>query len=270
MQSGCTASSTATRCPSGGGPQAYAAASASAAATGTGSGSSGRRSSSRRSRPSTRSSRDPCCGALVRRRPGARLAGGGPGGRPARGGAAGRPQPGRDLVFQLRHDILPTTRPALVARLQAALPGCRPSRSSALPGLPPGTRALGTDLNFAGPTRHFADRHAQRAVRLLLPVRRRRAPHRRDPRVRAPVPLGLVRPPPADPPWPATGDRRALGRRLKDHWTTFVRDQAPGPGWPAFTLPDRATTVLGPAGDTVETGAPRGRGLAGIDVMPRD
>jgi para-nitrobenzyl esterase len=67
-----------------------------------------------------------------------------------------------------------------------------------------------------------------------------------------------------------TPGRRALGRRLKDHWTAFVRDGRPGPDWPAFELPGRASRIFAPEGDRVEADPnPRREDWRGIDVMPR-
>jgi para-nitrobenzyl esterase len=177
-------------------------------------------------------------------------------------------------LFQLLPgDIMPTTRSALTGRLRDALePDHAEAVVAAYPDSLLGTRALGTDLNFAVPTRHFGERHRAAGgptwcYRFDAGVPLIGATHASD----LPYLWDWTGPMAAVLRGRATGDRRALGRRLKDHWTAFVRDQAPGPGWPAFTLPDRATTVFGPAGDTVETGgAPRHEVWRGIDVMPRD
>ncbi len=177
-------------------------------------------------------------------------------------------------MFQLLPgDIMPTTRSALTTRLRKAL---EPEHAEAVIGAYPdsllGTRALGTDLNFAVPTRHFGERHRaaggptwcyrfDAAVPLIGATHASELPYLWDWTGPASV---ILRGRP-------TGARRALGRRLKDHWTAFVRDQAPGPDWPAFTLPERPTTVFRPDGDAVETGgAPRHEVWRGIDVMPRD
>jgi para-nitrobenzyl esterase len=58
---------------------------------------------------------------------------------------------------------------------------------------------------------------------------------------------------------------------MRRRWLAFVRDLDPGPDWPAFTLPERRTLVLDPAGDHVEDDpdALRRRVWAGRDVLPR-
>ena len=67
-----------------------------------------------------------------------------------------------------------------------------------------------------------------------------------------------------------TRGRRELGRRMRDHCTAFVRDGSPRPSWPAFELPDRASTVFTPTGDRVEPDPDRSRPRwRDVDVMPR-
>jgi para-nitrobenzyl esterase len=68
-----------------------------------------------------------------------------------------------------------------------------------------------------------------------------------------------------------TTERQALASRLRRRWLAFVRDGDPGPDWPAFTLPERATLLLDPAGDRVQhdPGAARRTVWGGRDVMPR-
>lgn len=177
-------------------------------------------------------------------------------------------------LFQLLPgDIMPTTRAALTTRLREALePEHAEAVIAAYPDSRLGTRALGTDLNFAVPTRHFGERHRaaggatwsyrfDAGVPLLGATHASELPYLWD---WAGPAVTVLR-------GRATAARRALGRRLQDHWTAFVRDQAPGPTWPAFTLTDRATTVFHPRGDTIEMGgAPRHEVWRGVDVMPRD
>jgi para-nitrobenzyl esterase len=176
--------------------------------------------------------------------------------------------------FQRRSgDIMPTTRRTLVARLQAALGWDEAERLLAhYPDTALGTRALGTDLNFAAPTQHFAERHAGAGGRTWY--------YRFDAAV--PV-LGATHA--AELPylwdwqgWPAlvlrgrrTPRRLALAGRMRRRWLAFARDLDPGPDWPAYTLPERRTLVLDPAGDHVEDdpGALRRSAWAGRDVMPR-
>ena len=170
-------------------------------------------------------------------------------------------------------DILPTSRPALVARLQAAFGWEDAHRLLAhYPDTAAGTRALGTDLTFAGPTRHLAERHvvaggAAWCYRFDAAVPVLGATHAAD------LPYlwdwdglpGLVLR------GRRTPRRRALAGRMRRRWLAFARHLDPGPDWPAFTLPERRTLVLDPAGDHVEDDpdAVRRRAWAGRDVLPR-
>lgn len=177
-------------------------------------------------------------------------------------------------LFQLLPgDIMPTTRQALIARLRDALPAEHAEAViDAYPDTRLGTRALGTDLNFAVPTRHLAERHRaaggatwcyrfDASVPLLGATHAAELPYLWDWAGAAAVVLRGR----------STPARQALGGRLKDYWTAFVRDSAPGPDWPAFTLPERPTIVFRPEGDRVETGpAARHEVWRGVDVMPRD
>jgi para-nitrobenzyl esterase len=181
-------------------------------------------------------------------------------------------------LFQLLPgNIMPTTREALTRRLRSALePEQAEAVIAAYPDSPTGTRALGTDLNFAVPTQHFAERHRaaggstwfyrfDATVPLIGATHAAELPYLWD----WSGPLAMIirgRPTPR---------RRALSRRMKDHWTAFVRDGAPGPGWPAFALAaptqdSRATMIFTPDGDRVEDDPhPRREVWRGIDVMPR-
>ncbi|SDT28324.1 para-nitrobenzyl esterase [Friedmanniella luteola] len=177
-------------------------------------------------------------------------------------------------LFQAqRSDIMPTTRPTLVARLQAALGWTEAQRLLAhYPDTAAGTRALGTDLNFAFPTRHFAERHAaaggrtwcyrfDAAVPLLGATHAAELPYLWDWRGYPAVVLRGRR----------TPQRQALAGRMRRRWLAFARDLDPGPDWPAFTLDERRTLVLDPAGDHLvdDPDAERRRAWAGRDVMPR-
>jgi para-nitrobenzyl esterase len=177
-------------------------------------------------------------------------------------------------LFQVqRSDIMPTSRRTLVARLQASLGWEEAQRLlQHYPDSAAGTRALGTDLNFAFPTRHFAERHAgaggvtwcyrfDAAVPLLGATHAAELPYLWDWQG-----------------WPAvllrgrrTPSRRALAGRMRRRWLAFARELDPGPDWPAFTLPERRTLVLDPAGDHVEDDpdAERRAAWAGRDVVPR-
>ncbi len=182
----------------------------------------------------------------------------------------------RDEVTMFRllpGDIMPTAREALVSRLRAAL-GWEEAQAvlQAYPDDAAGTRALGTDLNFAFPTRHFAERHAAAGGATWC--------YRFD----AAVPLvGSTHAAELPYLWSWTGvsafvlrgrrtpERLALAARMRRRWLSFVRDGDPGTDWPAFTPDERRTLVLDPAGDRVVTdldGARR-QAWAGRDVMPR-
>ncbi|HEU4544738.1 MAG TPA: carboxylesterase family protein, partial [Microlunatus sp.] len=181
------------------------------------------------------------------------------------------------LFRVLPGNIMPTSREALTRRLWEALPAQQAEAViAAYPETPRGTRALGTDLNFAVPTQHFAERHRaaggrtwcyrfDAAVPLIGATHAAELPYLWD----WVGPLALVLR------GRLTPGRRALGRRMKDHWTAFVRDGAPGPEWPTFELAaraqdDRATMIFCPEGDRVEHDPhPRREVWRGIDVMPR-
>lgn len=177
------------------------------------------------------------------------------------------------LFQRLPGDIMPTRRPELVARLRAALGWERADTVlAAYPDSALGTRALGTDLNFARPTLHFAERHSAAGGRTFC--------YRFD----AAVPLiGATHASELAYLWGwtgiaallirgrQTGERRALALRMRQHWVGFVRDGQPGADWPAYEPATRQVKVFDPAGDRVERDPDRDRRLAwaGHDVMPR-
>ncbi len=177
-------------------------------------------------------------------------------------------------LFQaLPGDILPTSRGALEARVRAVLGWEEAQQLLALyPDTTAGTRALGSDLNFAAPTRHFAERHARAggatwcyrfdaAVPLLGATHGAELAYLWEWRG---LPATVLR-------GRRTPQRRALAGRVRRRWLSFARDLDPGPDWPAFTLPERATLLLRPDGDRVEADpeAVRRRAWGGRDVMPR-
>jgi para-nitrobenzyl esterase len=177
-------------------------------------------------------------------------------------------------MFQWRPgEIMPTRRGDLVRRLRAALGW---EEADALlrhyPDTAAGTRALGTDLNFAMPTMNFAERHS-RAGGLTFCYR-----------FDAGVPvLGATHASELVGLWqwsgPATmllagrptADRQALGARMRQHWVDFVREGTPGDDWPEFALPERQMLVFDPAGDRVEWDPAQARRIAwaGRDVLVR-
>ena len=178
-------------------------------------------------------------------------------------------------MFQRRPgDIMPTTRHALVNRLRANLGWDAAAQVLAhYPDTAAGNRALGTDQNFAMPTLHFAERHAAAGGRTWF--------YRFD----AAVPLlGATHAAELPYLWAWRGttalllrgretpERQALAARIRRRWLAFVRDGDPGPDWPAFTLPERRTLLLDPAGDRVQEDPARERrqAWAGRDVIPRD
>jgi len=170
-------------------------------------------------------------------------------------------------------DVLPTSRAALTARLRAELGWDRAAQLLALyPSTTRGTVELGTDLNFAMPTRHFAERHAAAGGRTWF--------YRFDARV--PV-LGATHASELVGLWGWTGTsalllrgretpaRSALAARMRAHWLSFVRTGAPGADWPRFTVAEQATQVFDPVGDRValDPAGERRRAWAGQDVLPR-
>lgn len=170
-------------------------------------------------------------------------------------------------------EILPTRRHDLSVRLRAGL-GWDQAETvlDQYPETAAGTRALGTDLNFAMPTQHFAARHSRAGGRTFC--------YRFDAAV--PV-LGATHASELVYVWQWSGltalvlagrstpQRRALGSRMRQHWVSFVRHGSPGPDWPAYELPGRAVKIFDPVGDRVEPDPSRVRRLAWADqdVMPR-
>lgn len=176
------------------------------------------------------------------------------------------------LFRRLRSDILLTDRGELAQRLRDAL---GPAHAADVLATYPATRAgesqLATDLSFAAPTAHLAERHAAAGGAAFT--------YRFD----AATPwLGACHAAELPYLWGWTGvsvfalrgrltaQRRALAQRVQQHWLAFVRDGRPGPDWPAHELPDRRTLVLDPAGDRVEAdpGRERRAAWADADVMP--
>ena len=173
---------------------------------------------------------------------------------------AARAKPGQaiPLIIGTNHDehrqftalksgLLPLTRSRLTNTLtrnfgaEAAAPILRTYA--------PDTRGrdeLGTDLVFAMPAVHVAERHSR-----IAPVWRYRldypsplfklgAVHSLDlfllfsfPRIATRVMLG-----------PATPELEALSMRMKQHWIAFVRNGRPGAAWPAYDVNTRETLIF--------------------------
>ncbi len=176
-------------------------------------------------------------------------------------------------LFQLLPgDIMPTTRATIAARLREALGATHAEAIlAAYPTSLAGTRALGTDTNFALATQGYADRHQAAGGSAHF--------YRFD----AAVPVfGATHASELPYLWGWTGlsavllrgrltpERDALGSRLRRRWVRFVTDLDPGDDWPAYA-DDRATMVFDPAGDHVELDPSRDRRTfwAGAEVMPR-
>ncbi len=176
------------------------------------------------------------------------------------------------LFRRLRSDVVLTDRGELAQRLGDAL---GEQHAAAVLACYPGTRAgesqLGTDLSFATPTAHLAERHAAAGGPAFT--------YRFD----AATPwLGACHAADLAYLWSWRGltvlalrgiltpARRSLAARMQRHWVDFVRDGRPGADWPAYELPERRTLVLDPAGDRVEADPNSERRLAwaGADVMP--
>jgi para-nitrobenzyl esterase len=169
-------------------------------------------------------------------------------------------------------DILPSKWPDLEALLFGQLDADHAARIlAAYPRTSRGRSALATDLTFAMPTRHFAERHAAKGQPTWFyrfdyshPVAR--AAHGLDLTVFWPfsgLKMALVRG------GPNSGRRAALGERMRDHVASFVRHGRAGEDWPAYAGQDRSVRVFNLA-DSVE-GNPQAARLAawaGSDVSP--
>jgi para-nitrobenzyl esterase len=179
-----------------------------------------------------------------------------------------------EILFfrRTRSDIVLTDRAEIASRLRGAL---GPEHAAAVLARYPTTRSgevqLASDLSFARPTAHFAERHAAAGGPTFT--------YRFD----AATPwLGACHAAELAYLWNWSGatafalrgaptrTRRALAARMQRHWVDFVRDGHPGGGWPEHALPERRTLVLDPAGDRVEVdpAGERRSAWAGADVMP--
>jgi para-nitrobenzyl esterase len=167
--------------------------------------------------------------------------------------------------------ILPTKRGDLDHVLRAQVPAAEAERIiSAYPRTQQGDRALGTDLTFGMPTRNFAERHAREnptwAYRFDYASPFLGAAHGLElfflwPYLPVSSAMALG---------PNIGKRRALSKRMKAHWTHFVREGAPLKDWPRFDSETRATMVFD-RNDAVlnDPNAEQRSAWAGIDVYAR-
>lgn len=166
-------------------------------------------------------------------------------------------------------DILPTRRPVLQRLLQQQLPAERADAIlAAYPHGRKGRRALATDLTFAMPTRHFADRHSLRHPTWYYRFDYRHpiagATHGLDLTLTWPMRgwrAALARG------GPMRGRRAALGARMTAHIAHFVRHGRPLDDWPAYA-PNRRAVKIFDLKDRVEIDpdAARWRAWAGCDV----
>jgi para-nitrobenzyl esterase len=141
-------------------------------------------------------------------------------------------------------DVLPTRFADLDPLLERQLGQEHAARiRAAYPDDRSGERALATDLTFAMPTRHFAERHRDQGHPTWLYRFDREHPllgaaHGLEltylwemPKLMGAAMRG----------GPLVGSRRALAARMRRHWVGLVRDGDPGGGWPQL---DAAGTTL--------------------------
>jgi para-nitrobenzyl esterase len=132
-----------------------------------------------------------------------------------------------------------------------------------------GNRQLATDLYFAMPTLHFAERHARHAAcwfyRFDIAHPLLAAGHGLDLLYLFDINgiLALLlrggR---------LAGSRGSLARRMRRHWLGFIRDGRPGAAWPAFATPERATLLFNRVDRVVrDPEATRRRAWLGRDVV---
>ncbi len=141
---------------------------------------------------------------------------------------------------------------------------------AAYPDTKAGNRQLGTQMSFAMPTLHFAERHAMQhptwfyrfdcAHPLLGATHALELLYLWD--LRGAL-AALAR---GGPLW---GKRLALAQRMRSHWIAFVRGGHPASGWPAFEAGRRATLVFNKR-DQVLDDPERDRrvGWSGRDAAP--
>jgi para-nitrobenzyl esterase len=151
------------------------------------------------------------------------------------------------LFTTLRVPMLPLSRVRLTNTITRSFgTDAAATILAAYPPDTPGRDELGTDLNFAMPAAHVAERHSRIAPvwRYRLdypsPVLNIGAAHGLDlfllfpfPRVLRRVVLG-----------PDTAELEALSMRMKRYWIAFVRDATPGADWPTYDVLTRNTLLF--------------------------
>ena len=157
------------------------------------------------------------------------------------------------LFRYLRWKIVPSTRRELAARLADELGPDAGRVLDQYPDTRRGNLALASDLVFALPTRHFAERHAAAGRPtycyrfdpgrpLVGAMHASELPYVRGWQGAAGIVLAGRE----------TPARRALAERMRRHWLDFVTRGRPGDGWSPFALPDRRTMILDTGGDRME------------------
>ncbi len=168
-------------------------------------------------------------------------------------------------------DILPTKRAALEALLRTQFAPDHAKRILALyPKTRKGQTALGSDLTFKMPTRHFAERHSRTHptwfYRFDYAHPLAGAVHGLDLTVFWPfdgLKMALVRG------GPNSGRRKALAQRMRAHAAHFVHHGHPGDDWPAYEPEQRMVRLYGLSDSLVSNpDAERFAAWAGHDAEP--
>ena len=168
-------------------------------------------------------------------------------------------------------NMLPSKWEELEELLTGQLPAEHAARVlAAYPRSRKGRTALASDLTFGMPTRNFAQRHAASQPTWFYrfdyshPIAG--ATHGLDLTVSWPFrgfKMALVRG------GPDSGRRAALGRRMRDHLASFVRNGNPGTNWPAYAAAEQQVRIYNLA-DRMEVNPEAARFAAwgGSDVTP--
>lgn len=142
--------------------------------------------------------------------------------------------------------------------------------ASAYPDTKAGNRDLATDANFAEPTRHFAERHAQAGYPTWMYEFDKRglllgAPHCVELTYLWPIKGVLVS---AFRGGPLRGRRGLLAVRMREAWVRFIHHGNPGATWPRYEVKERSVLSFNTP-DVVLTSphAQRRRAWAAQDLM---